>query len=73
MGPGVEVSAYLAYCWRSDAWGIKKFRYVWNVVGIVCTSSKYGTEKVSARLRKNLENREKTYESDVAGEACRSD
>ena len=32
--------------------GLKKICYVWTVVGMVCTSSEYGTETVSACLRK---------------------
>ena len=57
VGPGVEVSAYLACRWRSgDAWGIKIFAmyetwWEWSV----CRCN-YGTEKVSARLRENTRN-----------------
>ena len=57
MGPGVEVSSYLACRWRSnDAWGIKKIAmyemwWEWSVRRSRCVSGSSflqgGTEEVS--------------------------
>ena len=63
MGPGVEVSAYLAYRWRSDAWGIKNFAmyetwWEWSVHRSRCVSGlsflRGGTEEVSALIQEKL-------------------
>ena len=64
VGPGVEVSSYLACRWRSeDTWGIKFFAmnekwWEWSVRRSRRVSSlsflRGGTEEVSARIQEKL-------------------